>query len=232
MIPGVYQTDFRGLTVREAWRFSRGPFKFIIALVLKVIAFKGPNYWLPPHECEETCGEDALSPEARTALLPLVEEARALGYGGGQFSKLIRILDPGTKQGFGFAALHRDRQRVISLGFIVNSTGSTTRSVVGLMGALVTAGGVNHEFLNHHNHFDNGGITQKHYVRTSTIAGLDTAMQQCQAASRDTFRSFADFATMKAHAQSVEVQAFDTRIARGLLRYAPPAITPPLPEHY
>lgn len=229
MTPGVYQISFRGLTLREAWRFGGSPFRFALALFLKATAHRAGRLWLPAHECEAPCTEADLSPEALRDLLPVVTAARDLGYTGGRFSRMIRILDPAMLQGFSYLALHRDRQRGLFIGFVVNRAAGVTRNVVVLTGALVGADGTNHEFLNHRQHFDNGGLTRKHQLRSGTVAEFDTALQAFMATARDTFRTFENVAELKAYLQGVEEQSFETRIARGLLRYVGPEVPPPLP---
>ena len=230
MHPGVYQLNFRGLTLREAWRFSGEPFKFLLALVLKAAAFKGSRQWLPAHECEASCTEDQLSPEASVHLLPAVAEARALGYDEGRFHQMVRILDPNIQQGFGYAALHRDRRRFLFIGLVVGGAPGRVKPVLAFSGALVTTQAVTLEFLNHRNHLDNSGVTQKIMVRGKTLGAIDAAMQQTLAAGSETFRTFARLEAVQQHLRDVEVQAFDTRIARGLLRYVGRDEVPPLPS--
>ncbi len=229
MPPGVYQINFRGLTLREAWRFGGSPFRFALALVLKANAHRAGKLWLPAHEAEAPCPEADLSPEARLHLLPVVTAARDLGYTEGRFGRMIRILDPAMKQGFSYLALHRDRQRGLSVGFVVNHAAGVTRNAVVLIGTLVGADGTNHEFLNHRQHFDNGGLTRKHQLRRGTVAEFDTALQAFMAAARDTFRGFDNVAELKAYLQSVEEQSFERNVARGLFRYVGHATPPPLP---
>ena len=229
MTPGIYQTCFRGLTVREAWRFGGSPFRFALALVLKATGHRAGKLWLPAHECEVACTEADLSPEARRHLSPAVGAARDLGYTEGRFARMVRILDPAMQQGFSYLALHRDRQRGLFVGFVVNRAGGVTRNVVVLTGALVGADGTNHEFLNHRQHFDNSGVTRKHQLRSGTVAEFDAALQAFMAAARDTFRSFENVAELKAYLQSVEEQSFESCIARGLFRYLGREEPPPLP---
>jgi hypothetical protein len=229
MTPGVYQVNFRGLTIREAWRFGGGPIRFVLALVLKTAARKAGRLWLPAHECEEPCSEADLSPEARQELLPVVTEARGLGYSEGRFCRMARILDPHMQQGFSYLALHRDRQRGLFIGFVVNNATGSTRHVTVLSAALVGADGTNHEFVNHRQHFDNGGLTRKHQLRSRTVTEFDAALQLFMAAARDTFRSFENVAELKAYLRSVEDRSFEARIARGLLCYIGKGTPPPLP---
>jgi len=228
MTPGVYQINFRGLSLHEAWRFGGGPHRFVIALFLKAGAVKAGKFWLPAHECEEPCAEADLSPEARQDLLPVVTEARGLSYIEGRFSRAVRILDPNMKQGFSYLALHRDRQRGLFIGFVVNSAAGNTRRVTALSGALVGADGTNHEFINHRQHFDNGGLTRKHQLRSRTVTEFDAALQSFMATARATFRTFDNLTELKAYLQSVEVRSFETRIARGLLCYVDDPPPPPL----
>jgi|GEM_PF-6128773 len=230
MTPGVYQINFRGLTIREAWRFGGGPLRFALALVLKATAHKAGKLWLPAHECEEPCTQADLSPEARRGLLPIVTETRGLGYTESRFSRMARILDPHMQQGFSYLALHRDRQRGLFVGFVVNTAGGNTRHVTALSGALVGADGTNHEFINHRQHFDNGGLTRMHQLRSHTVTEFDTALQSFMAAARDTFRTFENIAELKAYLRSVEDQSFETRIARGLLCYSGNDTPPPLAD--
>lgn len=229
MTPGVYQINFRGLTLREAWRFGGGPVRFVLALVLKAAARKAGKLWLPAHECEEPCTEADLSPEARRELLPVVTKARGLGYTEGRFSRMARILDPHMRQGFSYLALHRDRQRGLFIGFVVNNAAGNTRHVTVLSAALVGADGTNHEFVNHRQHFDNGGLTRKHQLHSRTVTEFDAALQSFMAAARDTFRSFENVAELKAYLRSVEDRSFEARIARGLLCYIGNGTPPPLP---
>ncbi len=231
MVRGEYDICFRGLTLREAWRFSGEPFKFLLALLLKAAAFKSGRVWLPTHECEAPCTEAELSPEARQDLLPVVNAARALGYTDGAFARAIRILDPNMLQGFSYLALHRDHQRGLFIGFVLNSAAGTTRRVIALTGALVAADGTNHEFLNHRQHFDSGGLTHKHQLSSRTVADFDAAMQSFMATARDTFRSFDNTAALKAYMQTVEDQTFEARIARGLFRPSVGGATPAAPRH-
>jgi hypothetical protein len=228
MTPGVYQINFRGLTIREAWRFGGGPLRFALALVLKAAARKAGKLWLPAHECEEPCTEADLSPEARRELLPVVTEARGLGYTEGRLCRMARILDPHMRQGFSYLALHNDRQRGLFIGFVVNNAGGSTRHVTMLSGMLVGADGTNHEFVNHRQHFDNGGLTRKHQLRSRSVTEFDTALQSFMAAARDTFRTFDSVAELKAYLRALEDRSFETRIARGLLCYSGNGTPPPL----
>ncbi len=230
MLSGEYDICFRGLTLREAWRFSGGPFQFVLALLLKAAAFKSGRVWLPARECEAPCAEADLSPEARQDLLPVVDAARALGYTDGAFARAIRILDPNMLQGFSYLALHRDHQRGLFIGFVLNSAAGTTRRIVALTGALVAADGTNHEFLNHRQHFDSGGLTCKHQLRSRTVAEFDASIQSFMANARGTFRSFDSTAALKAYMQTVEDQTFETRLARGLFRPSAGGTTPNSPS--
>ena len=229
MTPGVYQINFRGLSIREAWRVGGGPVRFVLALALKAAARKAGKLWLPAHECEEPCTEADLSPEARRELLPVVTEARGLGYTEGRFSRMARILDPHMQQGFSYLALHGDRQRGLFIGFVVNNAAGSTRHVTVLSAALVGADGTNHEFVNHRQHFDNGGLTRKHQLHSRTVTEFDAALQSFMAAARDTFRTFESISELKAYLRSVEDRSFESRIARGLLCYIGKGTPPPLP---
>ncbi len=233
MVPGIYRMNFRGLTLREAWRFSGEPFKFVIALALKAAGFGGSRLWLPPHECVAPCTAEDLSPEAAAALLPAVAEARDLGYTEGRYSRLVRLVDPSNGPGFAHLALHRDRQRFIFLAFATTHAGGISRSASTISGGLLGDDGIKHSFLNHNNYFDDGQDSVHHRVRGRTVAAVDTAMQQHTAQSRCSFRGFATLADLKATIEALDEAAFDARIARGLFRYVgselpPGGIPPPL----
>lgn len=229
MQPGVYQMTFRGLTFREAWRFGKEPLKFTIALVLKLIDFKGPKQWLPAHECETLCEEANLSESARQHLLPVVEQARTLGYTAGQFTIMSRNLDPSTKEGFAYLALHHDKVRWMFIGYIASDRSGTTRRTVPITGGLSTSAYDEIEFVNHPNFLDAGPWSRKIGVTGQTVADLDAAMQKFIATSRDVPRQFSSVAEVRSHAAAMGVKNFDARIARGLFRYVGVEAPPMLP---
>lgn len=218
MDSGVYQMSFRGLSVREAWRFGREPFKFCVALVLKALAVKGAKLWLPPHECEVPCAVNDLSPRARDALQAVATAAEALGYRGGGFLRMTRILDPNTREVGVWVGFHADGTRGLFAGFVVNAAGGRERAALMMTGAVVTESGENHEFLNHHQHMDNGGLTRKHQVRAADVEEMDAAMVAFIGSCRQPVRHFESAEAFRHHVRRVEEQAFDSRVARGLFR--------------
>lgn len=218
MKPGVYRMNFRGLSLAECWRFSRGPVKFALALGLKVAGFSGSPMWLPPHESEEDCAESDLSPEAREHLLPLVAELQALGYARGRFSRMARNFDPHTKQGFAHRALHDGGQRGLFIGFVQNDSSGTLTTTVSPAGAMVLGDGTSVEFVNHHNYFDGTKTARKVAVKGAKVADLDAAMLAYAQTQRVSVRSFASLEEMKAFNDQAETALWETRITRGLMR--------------
>ena len=113
---GLYELNYGGLTWCELWRFSeRKPLVFFFALGFKLSGKRGARIWLPARENERPCAEVELSERARATLLPIVNEARALGYANGRFSTLARRDDPASKEAFSYAALHEDGVRTLFL---------------------------------------------------------------------------------------------------------------------
>ncbi len=210
---------FRGLTFAETWRFGKEPLKFLIALGLKFVGFKGPQQWLPPHECETVCEETMLSTAARENLLPVVEQVRALGYTTGLYTVLSRNLDSHTKEGFAYVALHQDKMRTIFVGYIASDASGAMRRNVAVTGALSTSTQDEIEFVNHPNYFDAGPWSQKVRVSGKTVADIDKAMQDFIGRSREVPRQFSSIAEVRAHVAAVGVKNYDARIARGLFTY-------------
>lgn len=220
MKPGVYRMNFRGLSLAECWRFSRGPVKFTIALGLKAIGFSGSPMWLPPHEGEADCAEGDLSAEARERLLPLVAELQALGYARGCFSRAARTFDPHMKQGFAYRALHDSGQRSLFIGFVQNDSSGTLTTTVAPTGAMVLGDGTSVEFVNHHNYFDGTKTAWKVAVEGAKVADLDAAMLAYARRQRSPLRVFATLEEMKAFNDQAEAVLWETRIARGLMHPA------------
>lgn len=211
--------SFRGLTIAEAWRFGKEPFKFIIALVLKAMAFKGPKQWLPPEACEKFCDETQLSPKAVAHLVPLVQRARALGYTHGKFGTLTRNLDPHTKEGFSYLALHQDGMRTVFIGFVSSDSSGTVRDTVAVTGSLCSDAYDDIEFVNHGNYMDGTRTSRKIRVKGQQLEDIDRAMLDYIGKSRAAIRHFPSFDQMKAHAVAMSHKAYETRIARGLFVY-------------
>lgn len=219
MKPGVYQMSFRGLTLAEAWRFGKEPLKFTLALALKLIAFKGPKAWLPPHECETVCTEAELSVWAREHLIPAVQTARSLGYTRGQFAVLSRNLDANTKEGYSYLALHDDGMRGIFTGYIASTTTGPLEHTVAASGILSTEQHPYISFVNHRNYMDGSPESRAIRVSGRRIEDLDKKMLDFMRHSRSVVRSFPSFAAMEAHGREMEQRNFDARIARGLYQY-------------
>lgn len=219
MQPGVYQMSFRGLTLAEAWRFGKEPFKFTVALVLKAIAFKGPKQWLPPHECETACEEAGLSAGAREHLIPVVQTARSLGYTTGRFSVLSRNLDENTKEGYSYLALHDDRMRGIFIAYLASTATGSLQPTVVSTGILSTEQNPDISFVNHRNYMD--GVPEARVVRVSGagIVDLDNTMMDFMRQSRSPVRRFSSLAALTAHGREMDAKNFDARIARGLYQY-------------
>lgn len=215
MTPGVYQMSFRGLSFPEAWRFSKGPVQFLLALGLKLIGLKGAKQWLPPHECETFCEESELSDTARARLLPLVERARALGYIHGRFSRLSRNLDPNIHEAFSHLALNNDRMRSLFLACIVSQAGAEMKTSVTITGGMFR-GDQDIGFVNHVQYLDGPRTSVTIRVRGLELEDTDRTMVEFMRTSTTPFRVFQSFEEMKAHSIQVDIRTWDSRIKRGL----------------
>lgn len=216
MEKGAYQMSFRGLSVAEAWRFSREPVKFVLALALKLGGMRGAKMWLPPLECEEPCDEAALSDKARELLLPHVREARALGYARGGFRRLVRWLDPNTKEAFAFVALNSDGKRALFLGYVLSDAAGSAKATVSITGSLRTGEGVDAVFVNHYNYMDSGRVSRTFHVKGSRPADVDAAMEAYAAKHGFEILPFRSLDEMLRYAAEREDLTWETRIARGL----------------
>lgn len=215
MIPGVYQMSFRGLSLREAWRFSkRNPLLFLVAMVLKLVGMRGALQRLPTERVEVPCREADLSPSARTHLLPVVQQARDLGYADHLFTTLNEILDPNTLEAFACLLLHRDRRRALYAGFLKSKADGAVKDVVTVTGALATIGEGDFEFADHDNYLDPPRGAHIVRLRARGVDAIDRAMQKF--AGAHDVRAFSGFADMRRYALEAVGRACEDRIARGL----------------
>jgi hypothetical protein len=223
MKSGIYRLHYRGLSLRECWRFSREPFKFAIAVILKVIDFKGPQQWLPTDEAEVECAETELSENARQHLLPVVAEARALGYRRGRFGTFAHNLDPHTKEGFSYRALHDDGTRLLFIGLVQSDASGKLVSKVAPAGMIAFSDGTNTAFVNHNNYLDGSTTSRTVMVSGQRVSEIDRAMVEFAKRQPVAPRHFSSYDDMKIYSDQVERAHWETRIARGLFR-------PVLPE--
>lgn len=211
--------SFRGLTLRETWRFGKEPFKFAIALILKAIAFKGPKQWLPSHTAETFCEEADLTLAAREYLLPLVARARALGYNTGRFHIISRNLDSHTKEGFSSVVLNDDGKRVLFLGYILSDSSGELKATVVVTGSLATAKYEDIEIVNHPNYLDATATSLRIRIPGKELEDVDRALQDYIARSTSQVRRFDSFEAFKAHADAMNTKNDEARVARGLYVY-------------
>ncbi len=214
MQPGIYQMSFRGLSLAEAWRFGREPFKFTIALILKVLAVKGSRQRLPTYAAERECDPNEVPAGDHGALLEEVRRALDLGYTTGRFQTATEILDPNCLDGFSYMALHDDRRRTIFIAGIRNRAQDVVTYNLATAGSLRTTESDDIEFVNHRFYLDSPPPSRKVRVKGKGIQAIDRAMvaylQRVEAIP------FADFAELKRHADRISDRAFDARIAREL----------------
>ncbi len=211
--------SFRGLTLRETWRFGKEPFKFTIALILKAIAFKGPKQWLPSHTAETFCAETDLTLAAREYLLPLVARARALGYNTGRFHLISRNLDRHTKEGFPHVTLHDDGKRALFLGYILNDSSGELKATVVVTGCLASVRYGDIEIVNHPNYLDATATSLRIRIKGKELEDVDRALQDYIARPTSQVRRFESFEAFKAHTDAMNTKNDEARIARGLYVY-------------
>lgn len=213
MRPGIYRLSFRGLTVREAWRFGGDPLRFAIALVLKVVAFKGPLGRLPTYRVELECEESSIPVLEHEQFFQHVAEARGLGYQDGRFYRATEILDPEVIDGFSYLALHADRIRWLFIGAVRRSA-LANRCTVTSTGGLRTATSDEVEFVAHRFYFDAPPPSMKVAVAGKGVGPVHARMGEYL--RQHPGLPFVDFAALKRHGEFLSDRAFDARIARGL----------------
>ena len=208
--------SFRGLTMRQAWRFGGGPLKFGIALVLKAIAFKGPRQRLPTYSVELKCDEKDISSIDNHTFLAEVSKAIDLGYAEGYFYRATEVLDPNVIDGYSYLALHRDRKRSIFIGAIRRRT-AILGCTVTVTGSLRTVESDDIEFAGHRFYLDAPPPSKRIRVSSDDLTAVDSAMEDYM--RRHQAIPFADFGELKRHAEIVSDRAFDARVDRGLFVY-------------
>jgi len=217
MIPGVYQMSFGGLTVREAWRFSRGLFPFVMALVLKLTGMKGTKLWLPACDAEKECTSAEFSDRAKAALVPIEANLLTLGYGTPLYTRQVRICDPSCKEAFALITLHRDGNRVIHVGFVVSTAGGFERQAVSITGGIMDAQkDFTYDFVSHKNYLDAHGFARAIRVKVPRAYETDEAMNSFIATHPGVARRFASVAEFRARAMALDTKIWDLRIVRGL----------------
>lgn len=221
MKPGVYQMCYRGLSLAEAWRLGRGAYGCLIILIQKLLGRQSGLYWLPVHESERPCREEELTPTAMRMFMPVVAEARKLGYTDGSPSVMSVNLDPSVKESFGYLALHEDKKRIIFIGYTWIEVGVASNTTVAVTGNMEGVDGVQYDFVNHVNYFDPLPNTKKIRVQGRGLKAINDAMlnhmKSCES------RAFADYVEMKAVSDKDNMMLWDERIARGLFVFERPS---------
>ena len=209
--------SFRGLTLREAWRFSRSPLKFAIAMVLKLIAFKGSITRLPTYTGECECDMNSISAIDHESFFLEVHAATELGYTDGRFHTVSESFNPKFVDGYAFVALHVDKKRRIFIGGIRNRTISGISYTLATSGSLSTAESDDIDFVNHRFYLDAPSPSIRIRIDKKGIVALDQAMIAYMK-DKDVV-AFPGFAEMKHHGDQVSDRVFESRIERGLFVY-------------
>lgn len=221
MKSGVYQMCYRGLSMAEARRLGRGPFGFLIIFLSKLVGRRGGLSWLPAHESERPCSEADLTPTAMRVFMPVVSEARRLGYTDGCLSVMSVKLDRTTKEAFGYFALHQDKRRMIFIGYSWYESDFASNQVVAISGNMEGLDGIQYDFVDHAHYFDPLPITKKIYVRDRGLNAINDAMlkhlKSCEV------KAFADYAEMKRDSDEGNMRLWDERVARGLYVFKRPS---------
>lgn len=215
---GLYELNYRGLNCRELWRFSEGkPFALLIALGLKITGKRGIKCWLPARENEANCSADDLSESAKAKLLPVVEQARALGYENGRYTKLVRRDDPSAKEGWSYAALHRDGVRTLFLAFaVMKPENQKALEKLTVVGAINLVSGASIAFTSERVFLDGAPNVERIFLKDGSVASVDRAMADRAAKSGYSLLRFDGWEALKQHADDATDLAFAARIRRGL----------------
>lgn len=218
MEPGPYKIQFRGLSLGELWRFSGfNPWVFTVSLVLKLVNFKGSELWLPVHESEQICEPEDLG-LAEPYLLPVVEQARALGYETGHFVRMIRTQDDLMRQSRGYYALHNDGIRQLTIGFTVTDAPGLPPSSISVSGCVTLRNGHDMEFMDNNNYMDAPGIVTNTPIKGKGVEAVDRALVAFLAKPGTEARRFGSFAEWRDFAKEQALRVWDARVARGLAR--------------
>jgi hypothetical protein len=218
MNPGFYQLSFRGLSWREAWRLSNGPLAFGVAVVLKLIGFRGQKMWLPAVEGEQECAEADLSAEARAVVAPLVAEALQLGYLPGVYSQVRHERCPATRDSGGCVCLHREGNRAMHLAFVVTEVMGQPVPATAITGLIVDhSGDRTYDFSPTKEQLDGDGFAIKRPVREKSVAATEVAMQEFLRQGGCVPSRFGSIAEFKRVADRIDTAMWAARAKRGLV---------------
>jgi hypothetical protein len=215
--PGLYKLSFRGLTIAEAWRFGGEPFKFIIALILKAFAFKGPLCHLPSYYAEKECDRSVIPSQDHFKFLQDVDLAMKLGYREGRFYTQSWRYDPEAIDGFSYIGLHDDMRRSLFIGSVRRKGGDGIVHNVVCSGALHCLDSDDVGFMNHQFHFDSPPPSRKIKIKETGVIAIDQAMQNFME-THDTIK-FSGFLGLREHIKFIADRAESSRIKRGLFIY-------------
>ncbi len=215
---GVYQMNFRGLTIKECWRF--GGFKgFPIALVLKAIRFMGPSLWLPATECQSVCDKSDLSPACIEALSEPVRTIGELGFTRGNYLKTVISIDAGLKDSGAFIGIHNDGSKFSFVAYIDNVTTSMGQSIA----TKRTSSSIGYvlendrtvEFLNHNNFLDNE-VDMRHVYPDNSIKELNARLQESMRAEMNRIKVFHNVSDFMKFSEKRDIDDWQKRIDRKL----------------
>lgn len=215
--PGLYQLCFRGITLREAWRFGGGPLQFALAVALKLRGLRGPRVWLPARECEAECTAEEHSEAARAALAPYLRALPAAGYDEVVLIRQVRNHDPAFREAAAAVALHRDHRRGLQIAFLRSAGRKGEKRALSLTGALLDADDLRvHEFVGHNNYFDAPGVAERTRVRARDLAAVDQAMGKALEAEPRRWYAAADLRDFRRRAAEVDDRIWRAHLERGL----------------
>ncbi len=216
---GVYQMNFRGLTIKECWRFG-GYKAFLIALVLKAIRFKGSSFiWIPATECQSICDKNDLSPACIEALYEPVRKLCECGFTRGNYVKTVINIDTGLKDSGGYISIHNDGSQFSFVVYIHNETKSTGQCIVTKL-TNISIGYVLEndraiEFLNHNNFFDNG-VDIRHIYPKSTIEELNYRLQESMRTEVNRIKIFYNVSDFMKYSEKRDIDEWQKRIDKKL----------------
>ncbi len=219
--PGVYRFQFRGLTLRECWRFGGGMPGFLIALVFKMIGKSGDTMFLPACDSEGPCDPETLSAECREHLAPHIGQLSDLGFRRGTYIAPKTAPPSSMKDPGAYRALHDDGVRIMFLAHIHNVVGEgeerpiVTHKVTATGEFMLQDGGI--LAVCDHDAFFDAPQLRRIVISQTDVRSVACRLEEELSRATDPKR-FAELRDYDHANRESELEVWDARIRRGLYR--------------